>query len=158
MALYESVFLARQDISNAQVDQLADQFSEIITNMGGTIAKREYWGVRKLAYRIKKNRKAHYVLFNIDGPSDAVLEMERNMRLNEDILRYLTLRIEEVDEAPSVIMQAKSDRPGGRGDRGDRRRDDRPPRRDSALAEADASAAAGTVEPAAATPAEETEA
>ena len=80
------------------------------------------------------------------------------MRLNEDILRYLTLRIEEVDEAPSVIMQAKSDRPGGRGDRGDRRRDDRPPRRDSALAEADASAAAATAEPAAATPAEETEA
>ena len=158
MALYESVFLARQDISNAQVDQLADQFSEIITNMGGTIAKREYWGVRKLAYRIKKNRKAHYVLFNIDAPSDAVLEMERNMRLNEDILRYLTLRIEEVDEAPSVIMQAKSDRPGSRGDRGDRRRDDRPPRRDSAPAEADASAAAATAEPAAATPAEETEA
>lgn len=157
MALYESVFLARQDISNAQVDQLADQFSEIITNMGGTIAKREYWGVRKLAYRIKKNRKAHYVLLNIDAPSDAVLEMERNMRLNEDILRYLTLRIEEVDEAPSVIMQAKSDRPGGRGDRGDRRRDDRPPRRDSAPAEADASAAAATAEPAAATPAEETE-
>ena len=148
MALYESVFLARQDISNAQVDQLADQFSEIITNMGGTIAKREYWGVRKLAYRIKKNRKAHYVLFNIDAPSDAVLEMERNMRLNEDILRYLTLRIEEVDEAPSVIMQAKSDRPGGRGDRGDRRRDDRPPRRDSASAGAD--------EPVAETPAEET--
>ena len=136
MALYESVFLARQDISNAQVDQLADQFSEIITNMGGTIAKREYWGVRKLAYRIKKNRKAQYVLFNIDA----------------------TLRIEEVDEAPSVIMQAKSDRPGGRGDRGDRRRDDRPPRRDSAPAEADASAAAATAEPAAATPAEETEA
>ena len=158
MALYESVFLARQDISNAQVDQLADQFSEIITNMGGTIAKREYWGVRKLAYRIKKNRKAHYVLFNIDAPSDAVLEMERNMRLNEDILRYLTLRIEEVDETPSAIMQAKSDRPGGRGDRGDRRRDDRPPRRDSAPAEADASAAAATAEPAAATPAEETEA
>ena len=158
MALYESVFLARQDISNAQVDQLADQFSDIITNVGGTIAKREYWGVRKLAYRIKKNRKAHYVLFNIDAPSDAVLEMERNMRLNEDILRYLTLRIEEVDEAPSVIMQAKSDRPGSRGDRGDRRRDDRPPRRDSAPAEADASAAAATAEPAAATPAEETEA
>ena len=158
MALYESVFLARQDISNAQVDQLADQFSEIITNMGGTIAKREYWGVRKLAYRIKKNRKAHYLLFNINAPSDAVLEMERNMRLNEDILRYLTLRIEEVDEAPSVIMQAKSDRSGGRGDRGDRRRDERPPRRDSAPAEADASAAAATAEPAVATPAEETEA
>jgi len=157
MALYESVFLARQDISNAQVDQLADQFSEVITNMGGTIAKREYWGVRKLAYRIKKNRKAHYVLFNIDAPSDAVLELERNMRLNEDVLRYLTLRIEEVDEAPSVIMQAKSDRPGGRGDRGDRRRDDRPPRRESAPAEADASADAAD-EPVAETPAEETEA
>ena len=156
MALYESVFLARQDISNAQVDQLADQFPEIITNMGGTIAKREYWGVRKLAYRIKKNRKAHYVLFNIDAPSDAVLEMERNMRINEDILRYLTLRIEEVDEAPSVIMQAKTDRPGGRGDRGDRRRDDRPPRRDSAPAEADAIAPAD--ERVSETPAEETEA
>ena len=140
MALYESVFLARQDISNAQVDQLADQFSEIITNMGGTVAKHEYWGVRKLAYRIKKNRKAHYVLFNIDAPSDAVFEMERNMRLSEDILRYLTLRIEEVDETPSVIMQAKSERPGGRSDRGDRRRDDRSPRRDSAMAEADADA------------------
>ena len=157
MALYESVFLARQDVSNAQVDQLADQFSEVITNMGGTIAKREYWGVRKLAYRIKKNRKAHYVLFNIDAPSDAVLELERNMRLNEDVLRYLTLRIEEVDEAPSVIMQAKSDRPGGRGDRGDRRRDDRPPRRESAPAEADASADAAD-EPVAETPAEEAEA
>ena len=155
MALYESVFLARQDISNAQVDQLADQFSEIISNMGGTIAKREYWGVRKLAYRIKKNRKAHYVLFNIDAPSDAVLEMERNMRLNEDVLRYLTLRIEEVDDAPSVIMQAKSDRPGGRGDRGDRRRDDRPPRRDSEPADA---SAAAVDEPVGETPAEETEA
>ena len=140
MRLYESVFIARQDITSAQVEAMADDFAEIITSAGGSIKKREYWGLRSLAYRIKKNRKAHYVLFNIDAPSDAVLEMERNMRLNEDILRYLTLRIEEVDEAPSVIMQAKSDRPGGRGDRGDRRRDDRPPRRDSA--EADASAAA----------------
>ena len=110
MALYESVFLARQDISNAQVDQLTDQFSEIVTNFGGTVAKKEYWGVRKLSYRIKKNRKAHYVLFNIDAPSEAIQEMERNMRLNEDILRYMTLRVDEHEEGPSVIMQSKSER------------------------------------------------
>ena len=132
MALYESVFLARQDISNAQVDQLTDQFSEIVTNFGGTVAKKEYWGVRKLSYRIKKNRKAHYVLFNIDAPSEAIQEMERNMRLNEDILRYMTLRVDEHEEGPSVIMQSKSERPAGRGDR---RRDDgnRGPRRDGAV-------------------------
>ncbi|MHA1538659.1 MAG: 30S ribosomal protein S6 [Alphaproteobacteria bacterium] len=126
MALYESVFIARQDISSGQVDALADAFQKIIEDGGGQVPKRENWGLRSLAYKIKKNRKGHYVLFNIDSPSEAVLEYERNMKLNEDILRYMTLRVDELDPEPSVVMQGRS-RPD-RGDRGDRGRrfDERP--------------------------------
>ena len=118
MPLYENVFIARQDISGAQVDQLADGFTQLIAEQGGQVKKREYWGLRNLAYRMNKNRKGHYILFNIEAPPAAIAELERTMRINEDVLRYLTLRIEKVDEGPSPIMQS-------RGSRDDRPRRDR---------------------------------
>ena len=120
MRLYESVLIARQDISTAQVETLVDEFSKIIENGGGSIKKREYWGLRSLAYRIKKNRKGHYVMLNLEADSATLNEYERIMGLNEDILRFMTIRIEEVDEEPSIMMQVKSER-GERGERRDRR-------------------------------------
>ena len=134
MALYESVFIARQDVSATQVDTLADNFEKIISDNGGSIERREYWGLRTLAYRIKKNRKGHYVMFNMEAPSDAVQEMERNMRLNEDILRYMTIRLDEMRDEASPIMQGKGDRDRDRADRGPRRdgRDNRDRDRDPA--------------------------
>jgi len=118
--LYESIMIVRQDVTAAQVDALADGFSEILTNNGGSIERREYWGLRTLAYRIKKNRKGHYVLFNIDAPSESVQEMERNIRLNEDVLRYMTIRVDEARPEPSPIMQGKGDRERDRADRSQR--------------------------------------
>jgi small subunit ribosomal protein S6 len=118
MPLYENVFIARQDISGAQVDQLADAFTQLIAEQGGEVKKREYWGLRNLTYGMNKNRKGHYVLFNIEAPAPAIAELERTMRINEDVLRYLTLRIEKFDEGPSAIMQS-------RGSREDRPRRDR---------------------------------
>lgn len=127
MPLYESVFIARQDISSAQAEALADTFAEVVTNAGGTVSKKEYWGLRNLAYRIKKNRKGHYALLNIDAAPNAISEMERNMRLHDDVLRYLTVRVEELSDEPSPILKGREER-GGRGGRG--RRDDRPRRED----------------------------
>ena len=121
MRFYESVFIARQDISTTQVESMADEFAGIITNAGGTVHKREYWGLRSLAYRIKKNRKGHYIMFNLETDGPTLKEYERIMGLNEDVLRFLNIRIEEVDEAPSIIMQNK----GERNERGDRDRGDR---------------------------------
>ena len=117
MSLYECVFIARQDVSATQVDGLVETFQNVITESGGTIGKTENWGLRTIAYKIKKNRKGHYVLMNIDAHSDAVLEMERQMRINEDVLRYLTLRVDEHETEPSAIMRNKGseDRPRGRG-------------------------------------------
>ncbi|MDE0539927.1 MAG: 30S ribosomal protein S6 [Rhodospirillales bacterium] len=138
MALYESVFIARQDVSAPQVEAITDGFAALIEENGGKVAKREYWGLKNLSYRIKKNRKGHYMLFNLDAPSEAVQEMERQMRLHEDILRYLTLRLDEIDDEPSIQMQNRNRdesrrRDGDRRD-GDRRdgdrRDDRGDRRD----------------------------
>ena len=130
MALYESVFIVRQDVTAAQVDTLTDEFAKIIEGSGGSVERREYWGLRNLQYRIKKNRKGHYVLFNLNAPSDSVQEMERNMSLNEDVLRFLTTRIEEARAEPSPIMQGKGDRERERADRsgrhGGRGRGDRP--------------------------------
>jgi small subunit ribosomal protein S6 len=134
MPLYENVFIARQDISGAQAEALADQFTQLIADNGGEVKKREYWGLRNLAYRMKKNRKGHYVLFNIEAPGAAIAELERTMRIHEDVLRYLTTRVGEHDEGPSPIMQnrgSREDRPrrGDReryGDGGDRYGDDRP--------------------------------
>ncbi len=108
MAYYESVFIARQDISAPQVESLADGFAAVIEENGGKVTKRESWGLRGLAYKIKKNRKGHYVLFNLDAPAAAIHEMERQMRLNEDILRHMTLRIDELEEGPSIQMQGKA--------------------------------------------------
>ena len=111
MRLYESVIIARQDVSAAQVESLVTEFSAIIENGGGKIHKNEYWGLRSLAYRIKKNRKGHYVMLNLEADSETLNEFERIMGLNEDILRFMTVSIEEVEEGPSVMMQAKSDKP-----------------------------------------------
>lgn len=132
MPLYESVFIARQDISSAQAEQLTTEFSEIITNMGGEIKTTEFWGLRSLSYKIKKNRKGHYVLLHIECPSEAITEMERLMRLNEDVLRYISLRLEEIPEGPSAIVLAKTERTdrGGRGGRPGGGRFDRPERGD----------------------------
>ena len=118
MRLYESVFIARQDITTAQVETMADEFSEIITSAGGSINKREYWGLRALAYRIKKNRKGHYIMFNMETAPEALKEYERIMGLNEDVLRFLNIRIDAVEESPSIMMQAKTERPH-RGERDD---------------------------------------
>ena len=117
MSLYECVFIARQDISATQVEGLVSQFSGIIEEGGGKVASSEMWGLRGLAYRIKKNRKGHYVLLNLDAPSPAVQEMERIMRLNEDVIRYLTVRVEALEEGPSIVMQSRHSRDdrGGRG-------------------------------------------
>ena len=114
MPLYEHVFLARQDVSNAQVEALTKEYSDVIEQGGGKIAKAEYWGVKSLAYKIKKNRKAHFSLLNIDAPHEAVAEMERRMGLSTEIIRFLTIKVEEHETEPSVMMR-KSDR----DDRGD---------------------------------------
>ena len=153
MPLYENVFIARQDISAAQVDTLADQYAALIKENGGEVTKKEYWGLRNLAFRIKKNRKGHYILFNIDAPADAVLEMERNMRLSEDVIRYLTVRVKELEADQSIVLRSRGSRDergrGGRRfggpDRGPRgpREDTRPPRKsDGEAAKAEGGAAA----------------
>ena len=110
MALYESVIIGRQDLTPNQFEELTDEFIKIIESFRGLIKKRENWGLRNLAYKINKNRKGHYVLLNIDSSSDAILEYERLMRLNEDIIRFLTIRISSVDEKSSPLMNNKSDR------------------------------------------------
>ena len=124
MRLYESVFIARQDISATQVESMADEFAGIITSAGGSIQKREYWGLRSLAYRIKKNRKGHYIMFNMETDLETLREYERVMGLNEDVLRFLNIRIEKVEVGPSIIMQNKHERPS-RGPREGGRDDDR---------------------------------
>ncbi len=119
MPFYENVFIARQDITSQQVDALADQFSAIVKEHGGQVSKKEYWGLRNLSFRMKKNRKGHYVLLNIDAPPAAVQEMERNMRISEDVLRQITVRVEALEEGPSMMMQRRDEREGrfGRRDR-----------------------------------------
>jgi small subunit ribosomal protein S6 len=131
MALYEHVFLARQDLSQAQVDALAATATEIVQANDGKVTKTETWGLKNLAYKIDRNRKAHFVLLNIEGPGSVVAELERQTRINEDVIRYLTVRVDEHEEGPSVMMR-KGDRDRERsGDRGDRGGDrDRKPRRD----------------------------
>jgi len=107
MSLYEHVFLARQDVSGQRVDELVEQFKGVIDAGGGSIGKTEYWGLKSLPFRIKKNRKAHYSLMNIDAPHETVAEMERQMGLNEDVIRFITIRVDELEEDPSVQMQKK---------------------------------------------------
>ena len=140
MALYEHIYLARQDVSPQQVEEMTNALTEVLVQGGGKVTKNEYWGLKSLSYRIKKNRKAHYSLLNIDAPAAAVAEMERQMRINEDILRFMTVRVDELEEGPSAMLQKRDrdddrgDRPGGgRPDRGGGfgrgDRDSRPPRR-----------------------------
>jgi small subunit ribosomal protein S6 len=151
MPLYEHVYLARQDASAQQVEALTAQYKGVIEQMGGKITKSEYWGVKSLSYRIRKNRKAHMTLFNVDAPATALAEVERQQRLNEDVLRYLTVRVEEHEEGPSAMLRKSDrdreerggfrDRERGDRDRGDRRRDrdrDHRPPRDEAEAETEA--------------------
>ncbi|MBB5713801.1 30S ribosomal protein S6 [Sphingomonas aerophila] len=134
MALYEHVFLARQDLAQAQVDALAEIATKIIEDNQGRVTKTETWGLRSLAYRIAKNRKAHYVMLEIDAPGTVIAELERQTQINEDVIRYMTVRIDEAEAGPSVMMrkqerdrERRSDREGGR-DGG------RPPRREEELA------------------------
>jgi small subunit ribosomal protein S6 len=151
MPFYENVFIARQDISATQAEALTEQFSNLIAEQGGKVTKKESWGLRNIAYRIKKNRKGHYTLLNIDAPAAAVAEMERQMRINEDVLRYLTVRVDALEEGPSAMLQSRArddrdrdgprrfggreggfgrDRDRDRDGGGFRAREDRPPRRD----------------------------
>lgn len=115
MALYEHVFLARQDLSQAQVDVLAETATKIVEDQGGKVARTETWGLKQLAYKIEKNRKAHFVMLALDAPGDTVAELERQSSINEDIIRYLTIRVDAHETEPSVMMR-KGDR-GGRGRR-----------------------------------------
>ncbi len=130
MALYEHIFMVRQDVSSSQVDTLTQQFKSVLEENGGSVGKTEYWGVRTLSYRVKKNRKAHYTLMNLDAPPAAVKEMERQMSINDDVIRTMTLRVDEHDEDQSVMM--RNTRGRDRDDRGprDRDRDQRPRRED----------------------------
>ena len=132
MALYEHVFLARQDITPQQVDALVEQYKGVLEANGGKVGRVENWGLKSLTYRIKKNRKAHYVLMDIDAPAAAVHEIERQMRINEDILRYMTIAVEKHEEGASAMMQKRDrdDRPRRDGDRPERGFGDRGPRPD----------------------------
>ena len=123
MALYEHVYLARQDVTAQQVEAMTEQLKSVIESGGGKIAKVEYWGVKSLAYRIKKNRKAHFALLNIDAPPAAVAEMERQMQISEDVLRFMTIRVDELESEPSAMMQ-KRDRDDRKDRERGRRRDD----------------------------------
>src|SRR5436309_8906979 len=149
MPLYEHVFITRQDASAQQVEELTAQFKAIIEQMGGKVAKTEQWGVKSLAYRLRKNRKAHFTLFNIEAPPAALNEIERQERLSEDVLRYLTVRVHEHEEGPSAMMRKvdrdreRDERGGGRfGDRFDRGDRDRPRRDERRRDDADEAAPA----------------
>lgn len=136
MALYEHIYLARQDVTAQQVETLTETLKSLVAAQGGSVSKVEGWGLKSLAYRIKKNRKAYFTLMNIDAPSSAIVELERQLGLNEDVIRFITLRVEEHEAGPSAMLRKRDDAdrddrgpggPGGRGPRGDR--PDRPPRR-----------------------------
>ena len=130
MPLYEHVFLARQDVSAQQVEELTAQLKGVVDQMGGSVAKTEYWGVKSLSYRLRKNRKAHFTLMNVEAPPAALREIERQQHISEDVLRSMTVRVDELEEGPSAMMR-KADRDRDRDERrGERRRDrdDRRPR------------------------------
>ena len=133
MPLYEHVFLTRQDVSAQQVESITQELRQIVESLGGSVGKTEYWGVKSLAYRIKKNRKAHFSLMNVDAPPAAVAELERQERLSPDIIRFLTVKVDEHEQGPSPMMRrADRDEREGRGERGERfdRGERRGPRRD----------------------------
>lgn len=119
MQLYEHVFISRQDLSNTQAEGLIEHFTAILADNGGKVVENEYWGVKTMAYKINKNRKGHYAFLKSDAPAAAVQEMERLMRLHDDVMRVLTVKVDKHDEGPSIQMQKRDDR-GERGDRPDR--------------------------------------
>jgi len=156
MPLYESVFIARQDIPAQEVEALAERFEGIVAENGGAASAREYWGLKNLSYRIKKNRKGHYTMLKLEAPAEAVHEMEWNMRISEDVLRYLTLRVDALSEEPSIMMQTRSTRDdrGRRGRPGDGPRgSDGPPAKPAEAKPAEAKPA-DAAKPAEAKPAE----
>ncbi|HEY1145037.1 MAG TPA: 30S ribosomal protein S6 [Allosphingosinicella sp.] len=120
MPLYEHVFLARQDLAQAQVDALAETATKIIEDNGGKVVKTETWGLRSLAYRIQKNRKAHYVLLDIEAPASLIAELERQTQINEDVIRYMTIKVDAHEQGPSAMMRRSDRDRDGRGDRGER--------------------------------------
>ena len=124
MPLYEHVFLARQDLAQAQVDALAEAATKIVTDGNGKVVKTETWGLRGLAYRIQKNRKAHYVMLEIDAPAGVIAELERQTAINEDVIRYMSIRVDAHEQGPSAMMR-RSERDRERGPRGDGDRGDR---------------------------------
>ena len=129
MALYEHVFIARQDLSNAQAEGLIEHFGQVLKDNGGNVVDTEYWGLKTMAYKINKNRKGHYAYVRSDAPAPAVQEMERLMGLHEDVMRVLTIKVDKHEEGPSAVLQARSSRDDrDRGDRGDRDRGPRRPR------------------------------
>jgi len=132
MPLYEHVYLARQDLSAQQVEDLTNQLAGVIGQMGGKVTKNEYWGLKSLTYRMRKNRKAHMTLLNVEAPSAALNEIERQERLNEDVLRYLTIRVDALEEGPSAMMRKAERDERERGERGGRDRGERRPRREDA--------------------------
>ena len=117
MALYEHTFIARQDLSNAQAESLIEHFGAVLTDNGGKVVENEYWGLKTMAYKINKNRKGHYAFLKTDAPAPAVAEMERLMRLHEDVMRILTIKVDEHEEGPSVVIQAKNSRDERRRER-----------------------------------------
>ena len=131
MSFYEHIFLARQDLTPTQVEAIIEQFKTLVGENGGKVEKVENWGLRTLAYKIRKNRKAHYVLMNLDAPAAAIQELERIERLSDDVIRYMTIRVDELEEGPSAMMRAREERGRGgfRGNRGGSR--DRGPRREA---------------------------
>ena len=132
MPLYENVFIARQDITPAQVDGLIETFEKIITDSGGSVPNKEKWGLKTLAYKIKKNRKGHYTLMHISSPAEAIHEMERQMRINEDVLRYISIRVDEFEDGPSAMMRSRD-----REDRPRRNREDRVLQEDDSTSDKD---------------------
>ena len=143
MPLYEHVFLARQDLAQAQVDALAETATKIIEDNGGKVVKTETWGLRNLAYRIQNNRKEHYVALDFEAPAPVVAELERQTQINEDVIRYMTIKVDAHEQGPSAMMRRNERDRDGRGDRGDRGdrgprgdRGDRAPRADRAQTEA----------------------
>jgi len=128
MPLYEHVYIARQDLSAQQVEELTGQLTGIIEGLGGKVTKSEYWGIKSLTFRMRKNRKAHFTLLNLDAPPAAVTEIERQERINEDVLRFMTVRVGALEEGPSAMMRKADrdrERDERRGDRGDERRGER---------------------------------
>ena len=141
MPLYEHVFLARQDLSSTQVEELVEQVRTLVEGAGGSLGRIESWGVKSLQYRIDKNRKAHFTLIDIDAPAATLQELERQWRLSEDVLRYMTIKVEEFEDGPSAMLQRREERRnrererergGDRPPRRDGPREDRPPRRETA--------------------------